>query len=102
MNETTTGIVLFGTLVLICSFLAHALQRRFWLAVTLASLASAVLFQVAVFFQLGYLDPFMPVAMVITLVISALCACIVGAGFLLFRNKNHLKTSQQAHGKDPT
>ncbi len=102
MNEVTTGIVIFGALALVCSLVAHSLQRRFWLAVTLASITSTVLFQVFVFYQLGYLDPFIPIAIVITLFISALCACMVGAMFLLFRNKHHSNTSQEAHDANST
>lgn len=87
MNEATTGIVIFGALALICSIAAHTLQRRFWLAVTLASIVITVLFQVLVFYQLGYLDPFMPIATVITLFISALCACMVGTIFCFFERR---------------
>ncbi len=93
MDESTTGMVIFGVLVLICSVVAHALQRRFWLAVALSSVTSSVLFQVTVYFQLGYLDPFIPIAIVTTLVISALCASIVGAIFLIFRKEIYFNTS---------
>lgn len=85
MDESTTGIIFFGVVVLICSILAHALQKQFWIAVGLASFASTALLQVIVIFRTGYLDAYLPTAIAMTLVISALCATLVGAVFVAIR-----------------
>ena len=85
MDESTTGMIYFGIVVLICSILAHALQKQFWLAVGLASFGSTALLQVIVIFRSGYLDSYLPMAIAMTLVISALCATLVGAIFVAIR-----------------
>jgi hypothetical protein len=85
MEQSITGVVVLAVIVLTCSIIAHSLQKQFWIAVGLASLASTALLQVIVIFRAGYLDAYFPLAIAITLVISALCATLVGLIFIVFR-----------------
>ena len=85
MNETTTGIVVLVTLVIVCSITSHAFQKRFWLAVTIATLASVVIFQAIIFFRQGFLDPFVLIAVFTTTIASAVGAILIGLVFKLIR-----------------
>ena len=85
MEQSITGVVVLAVIVLTCSIIAHSLQKQFWIAVGLASLASTALLQVIVIFRTGYLDAYLPLAIAITLVISTLCATLVGVIIIAIR-----------------
>ena len=82
MTEAQTGIFMLLVISVVVAFFAHALIRKFFLSFLVACIASAiiasVLFQVAAYLHIGYLDPFFPIAMVISCAIAFGIAAAVG------------------------
>ena len=85
MDQSITGMLYLGAIVLICSVIAHSLQKQFWVAVGLAALGSTALLLLVIIYRTGFLSSYLPIAVAITLVISTLCAMGVGAVFVLVR-----------------
>ncbi len=81
MNESNLPIIGLISIAIITSLLSHFLIKNYKKAIIVSSISSAVLFQVAVYIQLGYLDPFFMIAMVITGVITALISAVIGIPF---------------------
>jgi uncharacterized membrane protein YccC len=57
----------------------HSLSRRLFLASLLAAVAATIVFQIINYVQLGYLDPFVIVAVPVGLAMSFILALGVGA-----------------------
>lgn len=81
------GVLVFVIVAATLAVVAHLFIRRFVLAVLLSSMGSSVLFQLIVWIQLGYLDPFAPIAFIVTLVLAVLISAMVGALFSVMRTK---------------
>ena len=78
-------MLVLGAIIVLCSVVAHMLQRRFWFAVAMAACSSALLFQIAAFVHLGHLDPFFMIALAVSLPIGAFGAILIGGLFRLGR-----------------
>ena len=70
MTEGQTGMFVLLVISVVTAFFAFALIRGFFLSFLVAcaasAVAAAVLFQVAAYLHIGYLDPFCPIAVVMT------------------------------------
>jgi hypothetical protein len=87
MNEGTIGIILLLGISATVAAGIHLFYPRFVLACLFSAVAATVLFQAVCYLQLGYIDPFFPVAVAVGGSISFIVALGVGALFRLFRNK---------------
>ena len=87
MDKATIPIFIFAGISVIAAVVCHSLVRRTYLASVLAGIASSILFQVGAFIDLGYLDPFVPVALVFGAACAGVIALLVGAMFHLFRKQ---------------
>ena len=72
------GLLLFFFVALISGVLWHHLVPRYSIAVVGATLSAVILFQCIVFLQLGYLDPFFPIAAVTTGGMALIVSLLVG------------------------
>jgi putative Ca2+/H+ antiporter (TMEM165/GDT1 family) len=81
------GVAIFVIVCICTAVSAHLLTRRFFRAVLLSALASAVVFQVIVSVQLGHLDPLFPIAFVVTLVAGIGISAFIGATLKLGRSE---------------
>ena len=91
MNEATGGLIILSILSIVCSLVSHTLIRAMSLAIPLAAVFTAILFQVITYFQLGYLDPFFPITLVTTFAISFLIAIVIGVPFNIWGRNVHEK-----------
>ena len=78
MSQGTIGLFIFGGLVLVSSVVAHRFIARVLLASGVTALATAFTFQAIVFFELGYMDPFWPIALGLTLVYAFVGSLVIG------------------------
>lgn len=79
MTEAMTGIFILLMISVIAAFFAFALiPRNFVLACVAAAAAAMVLFQVADYLNVGYLDSFFPFVMVVTFFMAYGIAAAVG------------------------
>jgi len=85
MSAGTMGILILVAIAVVVSLICHAFLRRFWPATNLAATAAAMLFLVASYIELGYLDPFFPIAFVFGWVYAWFVAMIVGIPFHIAR-----------------
>ena len=81
MNEPSAGIVVLVLISVVAAVVGHLRITQYLVACAVSAVVSAVLFQVAVFFQLGYLDPFFLIAIAVSLVIAFVVAMVVGVPF---------------------
>lgn len=88
MNEGQAGIAILAGITLISSLVWHFFCREFGKAIAGATITSVAMFQIAVYFHSGYIDPFIWIAVVM----SSLCAFVgsigIGAIFMYFRKKS--------------
>ena len=85
MSEATMGMVVLLVTAIACALLAHWRMQRFWLATVAAAVSAVLLFQVFAFAQLGYLDPFFLIALVVSFVPCLIIAALVGLAFAYSR-----------------
>lgn len=87
MNESTLALVVFAVITIASAMISHVKIKSYWRATILATLVSVVLFQVIAYINLGYLDPFILIAIVITGVVALLISMLIGALVNTYRNK---------------
>ncbi|CAG1003803.1 hypothetical protein BURK2_03242 [Burkholderiales bacterium] len=85
MTESEQGHFVFLAIALASAVIWHVLDRRYVRAIGGATLCAAIGFQVAVYLQLGYLDPFFPVALLVSALAAGFIAALVGLLFLAGR-----------------
>ena len=93
MSEGAQGLVIFFGLALIGSLLWHWVLRSYGLAVFGATVTTVVLFQVAAYVKLGYLDPFFVVAMATSAAMALGISAIVGLPFRFARKQRGSDTN---------
>lgn len=65
MNQPSVGIVVLIAISVVVAIVGHWRITRYVVACAVSAVVSAVLFEVAVFIQLGYLDPFFLIAIAV-------------------------------------
>ena len=75
------------TLAVVSAVAWHWVMRSFSAATFLATFTAVILFQVAVYFQLGYLDPFFMIAVATSSVVCFVVALLVGWVFSALRGR---------------
>lgn len=85
MNELGTSLLVLLLISVPVAAIVHWRVPRYMMACVIAAVASAILFQVAVLLQLGYLDPFFVIAFAVSLVPAFLAALVVGVPFVVKR-----------------
>ena len=81
MTEPLQGLLILGLLAVASAVGWHMVVRRFGYAVLGAAGTATVLFQVAAYIHVGYLDPFFPIAVVISAILASGVAVIIGIPF---------------------
>lgn len=90
MSEATVGWLVLLSIAVGAALAWHILLRSFLLATLLATTTSVVLFQVAAYLHVGYLDPFYLIAVATSSVVCLFIAVAVG---MLVRSGNRSKNS---------
>ena len=85
MSEATVGWLVLLSIAVGSAIAWHILLRSFLLATLLATSTSVVLFQIAAYLHVGYLDPFFLIAVATSSVICLFVAVAVG---MLVRGSN--------------
>lgn len=89
MTEATTGMIILAVLICICAVVANALIRNLMVASVSAAVAAALFFQVAATIHLGYIDPFAPIAFVVSGFLAWVLAVLIGLVFRFARERHH-------------
>ena len=87
MSEGEVGLLILLTLAAVSAMAWHWVLRSFSAATFLATVTAVVLFQVAAYFQLGYLDPFFMIAVATSSVVCFVVALLVGWVFSALRGR---------------
>jgi hypothetical protein len=85
MSEINIGILILLGISGVVATVTHCFYRRFIGACFLSAFVATLLFQIAAFLRLGYLDSFFLIAVVVGGSISFVIALVVGAVFRKFR-----------------
>jgi len=85
MTDASIGPFVLAGVSALCAVIAHWRIRRYFLASLISALAAALSFQVLVTLQLGHVDPFAPVAFVMSLLVTAAIALLAGLPFVASR-----------------
>jgi CHASE2 domain-containing sensor protein len=85
MSESSDGLIVLIGVAAVSAVLVHWRIRRYVVASIVSALVAAVVFQGLVSLQLGHIDPFAPIAFVLSLLVTTPLAFLVGWLFLLRR-----------------
>ena len=78
MSEGAVGLLVLIAISAIAAIIAHLLMRRYSLASLLAAILSTAVFQGLAFLHVGYLDPFLPMALLAGGALAYAIALMVG------------------------
>jgi Na+/H+ antiporter NhaA len=81
MSESTVGLIVFLAIGLGSALAWHRLVTSYVRAVVGATITTVIVFQLAAYLHLGFLDPFFVIAAATSSVIAAVIALIVGLPF---------------------
>lgn len=85
MSESNAGLIALAGVTAVAAVLVHWRIRRYVVASMVAPVVAAAVFQGVVALQLGHIDPFAPIAFVLSLLVITPLAFLVGWLFLLRR-----------------
>ena len=88
LSEGTTTILILLGISGVVATVTHCFYRRFIGACFLSAFVATLLFQIAAFLRLGYLDPFFLIAVSVGGSISFVIALVVGAVVRRFRRSS--------------
>lgn len=86
-EESHLPLIAFFLFAVCLAALFHWRMRRFIIASLLAAFLAAVAFQIVGYFVLGYLDPFVLIALVVSMVLAFAIAVVVGLLLRLARRE---------------
>lgn len=85
MSESNAGLIALAGVTAVVAVLVHWRIRHYVVASMVAAVVAAAVFQGVVALQLGHIDPFAPIAFVLSLPVTTPLAFLVGWLFLLRR-----------------
>ena len=88
MTDGSTGLFVLLLISGVSALVWHYFVRAYAIAVIGATASTVVLFQVAVFVQLGYIDPFFLIAAVTSSGVAVVIALVIGLPYRA-RRKQH-------------
>ena len=88
MDEGTQGLYIFGTMAISFSLIWHWLVKNYKNAVVGATISTIISFQVVAAIHIGYIDPFIIIAIITSGAITAIIAAVIGLPFKAQREKN--------------
>jgi len=91
ISEATSGILIFLGIAITCSLLSHLVIKRISLAILLAAISSALIFQVVVYVLAGYRDPFYIIALITTFIFAFFIALLISIPFKIWRRTGNEK-----------
>lgn len=98
MNEGLEGILILLGITVVTALASHALIRTYLAASLVAAFVSVVAFQGLNYAHLGYVDPYLPIAVVVSAVICFVLSLAIG---LPFRRKRLRQTRRARREKRP-
>ncbi|MBX3712704.1 MAG: hypothetical protein KF800_12145 [Lysobacter sp.] len=88
MSESSADLIILAGVSAVSAVLMHWRIRRYILASMVSAVVAAAVFQGLVSLQLGHIDPFAPIAFVLSLLVTTPLALLVGSLFLLRRRSS--------------
>ena len=85
MSEGAIGIIILIAISVITAVGVHLFLRRYFSASLISAILSNALFQFIAYLHVGYLDPFLPIALLVGGALAYAIALIVGLVFLAYR-----------------
>lgn len=81
MDDGTLGIIIFVAISVLFSLISHWKLKTFWVATCSSATLSVVVFQIANYIHVGYLDPFFIVALVTSSFLALAISSAIGVLF---------------------
>jgi hypothetical protein len=81
------GILIFVLVAVASSLACHFVMKSYILASVVSAFVAAFSFQLLNYLNIGYLDPFAIIAVLITWLIGFVLSLLVGLAFVFERNK---------------
>jgi len=89
MSDGAVGLVLLIVVSLGVSGLIHWRTKVFWLGCLSSTMLSVVIFQLIAFVRLGYVDPFILIAIPVSGLVTLAISVVVGKALQSQRRKNN-------------
>ena len=89
MDEGTQGLFILGAMAISFSLAWHWFVKNYNSAVIGATVTTVIMFQVVAAIYVGYVDPFIIIAMIVSGAITVIVAAIVGIPFKAHRDKTN-------------
>ena len=77
----------FLLIVLLTSLLVHFLVKKYILSVFISASLASICYQILGFWELGYVDAFWPISLIVTFFLSSLVSALAGMPFFIIRGK---------------
>lgn len=94
MSESSTGLIALAGVTAVSAVLVHWRIRRYVAASMVSAVVAAAAFQGIVALQIGHIDPFAPIAFLLSLLVTTPLALLVGWLFLLRRRSSAVSDTQ--------
>ena len=91
MSEGAIGFIAFIATCTITAIIGHLFLRRYFIASLISAIVSTVIFQIIIFLHLGYLDPFLPIAVIVSGALALAISLIIGLIKWVFRKTDSPK-----------
>ena len=85
MSEGAIGIIILVSISVVTAVAVHLFLHRYFSASLVAAVLSNAIFQFLAYLHVGYLDPFLPIALLVGGALAYAIALIVGLVILAYR-----------------
>ena len=99
MSEGVVGIGILTVVAVVTGVVSHRLIHNYVLAAAAAAAIATLTFQLIVRWQLGYLDSFFPIAVVVSGAFAFLIALVVGVSPAVRTNADEAEIRQPRPGR---
>ncbi len=87
MDEANWGTSVFIITCVSISLIMHIFIRTYWLGSVVSAALGTIIFQIFAYFNLGYLDPFFIIALIVGYFAALILSFIVGLPYFLLRRR---------------
>ena len=96
MNDNIQSIFVLTSIVFVSAIAWHLFVEKYFLSVAGATLTTAIAFQLANYYYIGYLDPFFIIAILASGCVAFVGSAIIGLPFKIVRDRLAGKSKRKA------
>lgn len=97
MSEGVEGILILLGVTVVVALAAHTFSKKYLVVSAVAAMVSVVVFQALNYMHLGHVDPFLPVAVLVSAAVCFVVSLLVGLPFRWKRMKRARRARGDVH-----